>query len=692
MPTLSTDLIGRVKRLPLKPSSTAAMLPMFEAISNGLHAIDDRFGDLAKTRGRLDIEVLRSDPRKSTSSVVGFVVKDNGIGLNDANYTSFLRPDSQHKLARGGKGVGRLGWLKVFREIKVDSVYSSEEKTATRCFDFVLSNDEQVVLREAGQQVPTDTGTRVSLRMFESVYGTKCPVDPDTLCQRIMGHFMPVLAADVAPSIIVTDADEITDLRTAFNDLIRNKREEHVEIKLEDGQDVMLHVHHMRAAKAIRSDANRKNYNWLFMSANQRAVDESPIDEAIGLKLLSGEDVYVGCVYGSYLDDHVNQERTAFTFDADESRDIRRTLMNSVMSYLHDFVSDVKERKRTVVRKVVGEYPQFMYLNGEMENFVEKLAPGATSKEQVFVEMCRDRFRKTNAAHKLEATVKAAPAYTDEVKKQIDAYQKFVEGQQQGVLAEYVLIRKSVIDILEKYMGFREEDESHFLEEAVHKLIIPMRTDSSKLDIKDHQLWLLDDRLAFYAYFASDRPFRSYTDDPSLDRPDIAFFYDTCFAWQEKEVGNTVVLVEFKRPGRDNYNGEDNPIRQLIGYIRKFKRSSSLKDANGRVFSPRLKDAAFHCYVVADITNSLRESLDGLPFTDTPDGEGMIGYLRNPDAFVEVISYSKLLNDAKMRNAIFFQKLGVTDIEPGVVLPDGVEPVSDGSVSNGSETAKADAL
>ena len=66
---------------------------MFEAVSNGLHAIDDRFGDKAKEQGRIDIEVLRADPTKPTSSVVGFVVTDNGIGLNDANYQSFMRPE-----------------------------------------------------------------------------------------------------------------------------------------------------------------------------------------------------------------------------------------------------------------------------------------------------------------------------------------------------------------------------------------------------------------------------------------------------------------------------------------------------------------------------------------------------------------------------------------------------------------------
>ncbi len=677
MPKLSTDLIGRVKRLPLKPSATAALLPMFEAVSNGLHAIDDRYGDKAKENGRLDIEVLRDDPATESSSVVGFVITDNGVGLNEDNFASFLRPDSQHKIERGGKGVGRLGWLKVFSGIRVDSTYDAGAPNASdlraRSFDFVLTNDEQVVLRDGASPSPTGPGTRVSLTGFDSIYGNKCPVEPATIRQRIIGHFMQVLATGVAPAIVVHDGDVATDLRTAFKELIKDTLEEKVTVKVDDDEEVTLTLRHMRAAKSIRPDANHKNYNWLFMSAHQRAVEDTGIDEAIGLKALGGEEVYVGCVYGDHLDAHVNAERTAFTFSADESKAIRRALVGSIMTYLKDYVSAVKEKKRATAKRVVEEYPQFLYLNGEMESFIDNLAPGAATKEQVYVEMCRDRFRKTNAAHKMEAAFKKAAAYTDEVANQMEKYRHFVEEQQKGVLAEYVLLRKSVIDILDKYMGFREDGEKHYLEEAIHNLVVPMRTDSAKLEIKDHHLWLLDDRLAFFAYFASDKALKTYTDDESKDRPDIAFFYDTCFAWQERDAGNTVVLVEFKRPGRDNYNGEDNPVRQLIGYIRKIQTSNSLRDSEGRVFSPRLKSAAFHCYIVADITDSLLDACLGYSFNPTPDGEGLVGYLRSPDAFVEIISYAKLLSDAKMRNAIFFQKLGLTDLDQAAVsapMPD----------------------
>ncbi|GAB4072242.1 ATP-binding protein [Ancylobacter sonchi] len=667
MPTLTTDLIGRVKRLPLKPSATSALMPLFEAISNGLHAIDDRHRDKAKDHGTVLIEVLRKENANPSSPVTGFVITDNGIGLNDDNYRSFLRPDSQHKFQRGGKGVGRLGWLKVFKDIHVESTFVDVTgQLAVRSFDFVLSDTEQVVLRPGARASATGPGTRVSLRTYDTLYGTKCPLDAVTLRQKVIGHFMQLFAAGAAPSITMADGVDTVDLKSAFHDLVRNTSEQTIPVLLTDGETIELTIRHIRAAKAIRPDANKKAYNWLFLSANDRAVEETVIDDQIGLKALDSDDVYIGCVSGPHLDAHVNQERTGFSFDAGESREIRRALQASVMAYLATYVARLKEKKRRLVQQVIAEYPQFLYLQGEMEGFINKLAPGVTSREAVYVEMCRHRYRRTNQENnKLEEVSKAGTALTKEVEKRVEQYQAFVQEQQRGVLAEYVLIRKSVIDILDRYAEYQEGTTKHYLEEAVHKLIVPMKTDSASLEIGDHNLWLIDDRLAFFAHFASDHPLKKYTDNPSLDRPDVAFFYDTCFAWREQEAANTVVLVEFKRPSRDDYNGEDNPLKQVISYIKKFKTSTSLKDSKGRQLSPRLQSATFHCYIVADITDSLREAIEGYRFHETPDGQGLVGYLTNPDAVVEIISYPKLLADAKMRNSIFFQKLGITNVDPG---------------------------
>ena len=58
-------------------------------------------------------------------------------------------------------------------------------------------------------------------------------------------------------------------------------------------------------------------------------------------------------------------------------------------------------------------------------------------------------------------------------------------------------------------------------------------------------------------------------------------------------------MIEFKMPGRDNYNGNDNPIRQVSDYVQKL-RGGKLASARGRVAPVRLRDAAYHCYIIAD--------------------------------------------------------------------------------------------
>src|SRR3546814_12680966 len=46
--------------------------------------------------------------------IVGFIVHDNGIGLDDRNFDSFNTAFSPRKSQIGGKGLGRFTWLKAF--------------------------------------------------------------------------------------------------------------------------------------------------------------------------------------------------------------------------------------------------------------------------------------------------------------------------------------------------------------------------------------------------------------------------------------------------------------------------------------------------------------------------------------------------------------------------------------------------
>lgn len=634
-------------------------MPVFEAISNSLHAVQEQFGEDAPRLGEIEIEAFRATTGSSKGQVVGFQIKDNGVGLNEANYESFLRPDSQYKLSRGGKGIGRLGWLKVFGDIKIDSAYVQNSKVAARSFDFILAAENQIKITSRPFDLQS-TGTIVRLSNFDSLYGNKCPTHYETIVEKIIGHFLQVFAAGSAPLVSYLDGEEYLDLRQYFKEQIVERQLQDVSVELDENTSIVIQLQHLKAKKAIRADKSK--YNWLFLSANERVVEDIPIDEQLGLKLLDGEYVYLGCASGEYFDLHVNQERTGFTLDDNDRTAIRRALGKASKEFLRDHISKVMAAKQRVAQDVISENPQFLYIKGEIEPFVEGLPANALTKEDILIEMSRHRYRRQRDFKGVEREIHKSEVYTAAIAEKVEDYKQFVQDEQKGALAEYVLKRKSVLDLLDVFLGYRDdESERHHLEAAVHSLICPMRVDSASLEISEHNLWIADDRLAFFSFFASDKSFRSYTEDDSLERPDLAFFYDTCFAWRETENNpNTVVLVEFKRPGREDYNGNENPLDQVLDYVERFKSSGSMRDSRGHVLNPNIKSSAFHCYIIADLTDGLRKKLRGFGET-TPDGDGLFGYTSNPRVYFEVIPYAKLIRDGRMRNAMFFQKLGLND-------------------------------
>lgn len=655
MADLESDVVGQVARLPLKPSEANALLPLYEAISNALHAIQDRFGDdKIHEQGRIDIEILRSDGELE-NPIRGFRVSDNGIGLDEDNYKSFRTPFSQHKMKKGGKGVGRLGWLKVFKDITIDSAYYNGEGLERRSFKFVLRSKDQLeslVLPDTRK----DAGTVVTIRQYEDTYAGRCPIKTDTIVQRIIAHFLPIFAGQRSPSIYLHD-DGTTELQKVFDSKIIYAVEELIEVSIESVTHPII-IRHMRCDKSIRPRGTQNN--WICFCANDRGVKEYGIDEQIGLKLLDGEQIYIGTVTGDYLDSHVNPQRTDFIFDAEEGRAIRRQVATSVKGFLKEYIEESLAQKKAIAFNVIRKNPQYMYLTANIDEFVERLQPNSNNEEQIFLEMSQNRYRRQRHFSGVKEDITESPSFTKAIADKVDDYKKYIQDDQKGTLAEYVTKRKAVLDLLDKLRGFSDiESEKQYLEEAVHSLICPMRIDSDGINIEDHNLWILDDRLAFFRFFASDKPISTYADSASTREPDIAFFYDSCIAWRESERScDTVILVEFKRPGLETYTDKNDPFIQLMDYVSLFKSGKSIRDSKGKVITGIGHNTSFQCYIVADLTDGLRRRLRG-KFRPTPDNKGLFGYTTEPDAYAEVIPYDKLLLDAQARNAIFFDKLGI---------------------------------
>jgi hypothetical protein len=134
--------------------------------------------------------------------------------------------------------------------------------------------------------------------------------------------------------------------------------------------------------------------------------------------------------------------------------------------------------------------------------------------------------------------------------------------------------------------------------------------------------------------------------------------FDRALTFAEDEaVLNSLVIVEFKKPDRSNYKNED-PIEQVYRLIREIK-GGHFKDRRGLEIKVQSEKIPAYAYVICDTKREVEIIAEDKGLIRTPDNLGYFGYNPSLSAYVEVISYTKLLRDAKKRNKILFDKLNL---------------------------------
>ena len=154
----------------------------------------------------------------------------------------------------------------------------------------------------------------------------------------------------------------------------------------------------------------------------------------------------------------------------------------------------------------------------------------------------------------------------------VERYDRYVEkllDYPQSELAKYVIHRRTILELLSKALGMKQ-DGKFSLEDQVHKILYPPRTTSDDVEFGQQNLWLIDEKLTYHYYLASDTQLSKMKviDSASRDRPDVLIF-DRPAAFVEGEFPfQSIVIIELKRPQRNNYSGEDkDPCEQVYAYI-----------------------------------------------------------------------------------------------------------------------------
>lgn len=681
--SLTTNLSGRVKNTSLPLNS--ALLPLFEAVVNSIHSIEEAKTDLERasirvkvlrnsSTGSLELDDQKKGGRDALEDIYGFVVSDNGCGFDDLNLESFQTLDSDHKLNKGGRGVGRLLWLKAFDEISVSSVHRTEgDKYLTRSFNFTEAEGVSS-FQEKESDAGISTGASVELKGFKKRYRESSVKTGERIAQAIVEHCLwYFLRPGGAPDIRVEDEENTFFISENFEQLMASPPEpETIEIK---GRKFDL-VHVARTAGA------NTNHSLVFC-ADQRVVKEEKLGGKIpGLhgKLGSDEEGYFYSCYlsSNYLDEHVRSERTDFEipetveeiFEDSELSfdDIRSGAFECIRSHLEGELSKNREKARERVSTFVAQKsPRYRPVLSRVSDDQLNIDPGASDKE---IELTlHKQFAKLESELLEEGhnILQASPgedfAGYEEMLKQ---YLNKASDVKKSDLAGYVSHRRVILDLFQKALS-ADTDGKYSKEDLIHQLIMPMRANSNEIGLNAGNLWLIDERLAFHDYLASDKTLKSMSMTGSRDtkEPDLVAlnFFDTpsLFSDSTSLPPASLEVIEIKRPVRNDYGDgpKKDPIAQSLDYLQRVK-DGEAKTSAGRPI-PQSSEIPGFCYILADLTPSLAMICERThDLTKTSDGMGYFGYKKNLKAYVEVIGFDRLLQMARERNRAFFDKLGLS--------------------------------
>jgi hypothetical protein len=400
----------------------------------------------------------------------------------------------------------------------------------------------------------------------------------------------------------------------------------------------------------------------IYLLAHGRVVDSRPVGGLIGLKKLQNGRTYMGLVEGEFLDGMVTQERTMLSVGSSVIDEIIRRVAENAVEFLYEDTQPVRDRQLTMVRQIKREYPRFMGTLSNEKVFVEKLPLSVRDQESIFRSVSLDWYRSKRKVDRSIRAGLANPKNEEEFKKALSEAGKSIASESKAILADYVTERKVVIDFLTKLVAKirGSEDDDYELESRIHDLIVPRKSSSVTIKLETHNLWLIDERLPYYYYFNSDLPLKDQIEGSSdLKRPDITLS-DVASAFQQRGANEPFIIVELKRPGRDNYNAKDDPVKQCLDYVIDFRSGKKTVSADGSWSSAVQDNTLFYCYIIADITPSLKRLVDFHDMRKTPDGRGYFKFHEGLRAWCEVIPFDKLIEANRVRHNAFFEKLGLS--------------------------------
>jgi len=687
------------------PKATNQFQPIFEALTNCLESIEEkrRVNTTFKPFIRIVLH-YNLNLEGGLDGLTHIVISDNGIGFDDTNFKRIKRFKDNTK-GNNNKGSGRLQFVKFFSESHYQSIYEVDGKFRKR--DLTLSKapvflQHNAILRVDGEidsNLHSESGTILTLyNLLEKsdvkFYNQLTSKDvKNIIIQHYMLYFcahrssLPQISISFCQNGKVISEDEIL-----LDDIPHPSRNEddYIEIPLCNMSSDMKRI--VPCDETVRINIKSYKLQSQQLPKNEIKVTcKGEVIDSVKVKIpcLPATLNIAGCHFlfllsSEYFDNHVDETRssleiltkTEFKKKAKQYGSIRpQIVMNDLESSINnkaaEMYSEIAEQKDIRSRQIAKLKEMYLLsddaltdidLNDDVENILKK---AYSYDARLIAERDAKYHAKLEELDELDTT---SDSYRDDMRKLVNELTTCMPIQDKESLSRYVTHRRLVLDLMRKIInretsvqnrvGARNEDEK-----LLHNLLFTQHSS----DTGNSDLWMLNEDFLYFKGFSEhrlnkieidgkrlfrdeiteeeERYLTSLGEDRRIKRPDILLF----------PAEGKCIIVELKTLDT-NLAEHINQIKRYSYFLRNFTNSEfSIKTFYGYLIGEALEPRdviAVDPYFKWDHNQEFMY-LPSSPVIFDGDFSGN----NNGSLYMEVITYTKILERAERRNEVFLSKL-----------------------------------
>ncbi|MDR0908404.1 MAG: hypothetical protein LBM77_01435 [Spirochaetaceae bacterium] len=652
---------------------------LFEALSNSLYnSLETPVIDITVSIKR-DYKV--NDIAKDVDNYIhSFSIIDHGRGFTDDNWIKFTKNiyKTNHD---GGRGTGRIAFLRVFRNVQIESYFSEGEKYYSRIFKFDTEdiNDTKKELAVP----PSQCYTRISFSSMRDNYRDGAKKELDFFDGEVLKHFYVFFSFlqeknkkftvkfidDNGKISAITIDNARLSLDTIKNDGFTINNPD----SFEGFSDIKFDIVHIKS----RNIADNKAFY---------VVDERSAGEISGINLppttakLQDENgnIFFYYVYlkSEYFHNFLNDSRTTLSLPNKNIEEIKVKLQQHIDKFLEYELNILNQKNENNVIRVLHEdalnktanNKAYMYIledETKKNEFLKKInySDGdktILSKIRNFHEELQDEtIKQINTTVELLKDEKSKGIGFEELQNRITELSEKVNTENLINLTSYIMYRKYVLELFNEGLDYYKKHKMHN-EAFFHNLLLPKGT----LNTIESNMWLLDDSFLYYEgssetkiediTISGEKIIRDLTKEEKEqlnafnhkrleDRIDLLFFPSE----------HQCIIIELKDPKirlDENALQMDRYAQLLANFV---KEKYAIKH--------------FFTYLITDNFNIYDK-----PSSDFRKIYGIEGFVRrNSDItsyttnetiaslYSEVIRFTDIYERAKNRNKIYFKKMGI---------------------------------